>query len=253
MKMPVLFIGHGSPMNAIADNEFTQSLRACGQSLPRPRAVLVISAHWETPGTQILSSKQPPKINDFYGFPPDLSDLVYAPPGSPELAAATQALLPGSRLSEAWGIDHGAWAVLCHLFPAADVPVFQLSLNRHLSTAQHYALGQALRPLREQGVLILGSGNICHNLRQIKLDSPPLPWNIAFDTAIANAVRAKQYLDVINYADKFLLLASQALPSEEHFLPLLYAIGASRADDQLTMIYEGYELAAISLRSMIWQ
>lgn len=253
MNMPVLFIGHGSPMNAISDNAFTRSLQACGRNLPKPRAILAISAHWETQGTQILSSKQPPKINDFYGFPPALTDIVYAPSGSPEMAAATQALLPGSRLSESWGIDHGTWSVARHLFPDADIPIYQLSLNRNLNTAQHYAMGQALRPLRAQGVLILGSGNICHNLRQLKTDSAPLPWNIAFDAAIANALRTGQYQDVINYADKFLPLASQAMPSDEHFLPLLYALGASTAQDEMTMLYEGFELAAISLRSIIWQ
>lgn len=253
MKMPVLFIGHGSPMNAIEDNAFTRALRECGANLPRPRAVLMISAHWETQGTQILSSKHPTKINDFYGFPPVLSDLVYAPPGSPEMAAAAQALLPGARLSEAWGLDHGAWSVALHLFPQADVPIFQLSLNQALTPAQHYALGVNLRPLREQGVMMIGSGNICHNLRQLKFDSPPLPWNVAFDAAIVNAIRQQQYPDVINFAEKFMLLASQALPSDEHFLPLLYALGASSEEDELTMVYEGFELAAISLRSMMWQ
>ena len=253
MTMPVLFIGHGSPMNAISDNDFTRALQACGRNLPKPRAILAISAHWETQGTQILSSKQPPKINDFYGFPPMLSDIAYRPLGSPEMAAATQALLPGSRLSETWGIDHGTWSVARHLFPKADVPIYQLSLSRGLSKAQHYAMGQALRPLRAQDVLILGSGNICHNLRQIKVDTAPLPWNIEFDAAIADALRTGRYQDVINYGDKFLLLASQAMPSDEHFLPLLYALGASSQEDEMTMLYEGYELAAISLRSIMWQ
>ena len=164
--MPMLFLGHGSPMNAIEENEFTKTWRAIGSSLPRPRAILCVSAHWETNGTFVTAMDAPPTIHDFYGFPGELSDVRYPAPGSPELAGNTKQLVTRAivELDRSWGLDHGCWSVAKHLYPDAGIPVIQLSLDRTKPAAWHYELARELSPLREKGVLILGSGNIVHNL-----------------------------------------------------------------------------------------
>ena len=170
--MPALFIGHGSPMNAIEQNDFTRSLQGLGKSLPKPEAIFFVSAHWETDGTQVLYSGAPPTIHDFYGFPEKLFQMEYPAKGAPEKARTTAKLLPGAQLSESWGFDHGTWSVLTHLFPLADVPVYQVSLSRFLSFEMHWQLAKELKKLRKQNVLIIGSGNIVHNLRRIDWNHP---------------------------------------------------------------------------------
>ena len=190
-KMPVLFVGHGSPMNAIEHNAFTESMSALSARLPRPRAVCVVSAHWVTPGAHVLTSAHPETIHDFYGFPPALSEVQYPAPGAPEEAEKV-AKNPEIAKDEKWGLDHGAWSVLRHMYPKADVPAFQVSLDERRSFKEHLELGRELRSLRERGVLILGSGNIVHNLRRIDWESPhgAYDWAVEFDAKVKSAVDA---------------------------------------------------------------
>jgi 4,5-DOPA dioxygenase extradiol len=255
MTMPILFIGHGAPMNATRDNGFTTALKRLGAALPRPTAILSISAHWETDGTMILKHPAPPKINDYFGDHPELQDVAYAPPGAETAADMTQKLIPGSRVTDSWGVDHGTWSVLVHLFPAADVPVYQMSLDRNLSGEAHYALGRRLRPLRDAGILIIGSGNICHNARAISSDQHAAPhaWNVDFDRVIADAIARRDDRTIIDHHSVFPTLAPQAVPTPEHFVPLLYALGAATDQDAPRTIFAGFEHAAMSLRSIAWQ
>jgi 4,5-DOPA dioxygenase extradiol len=254
MTLPVLFLGHGAPMNATRDSDFTRALKSLGGELPRPAAVLCISAHWETEGTKILNHPLPPKINDFFGNHPELHALDYAPPGAPAAAASTQRLIAGSELTGEWGIDHGGWSMLIHLFPAADVPVYQMSLDKTLSGAGQYALGERLRPLRDAGILIIGSGNICHNTRAIDFDPDAAPhgWNVEFDRVIADAIAQSDHPSIIDHRRQFPALSPHAVPTPEHFAPLLYALGAAARDDKLRTIHAGFEHAAMSQRSVGW-
>ena len=185
-RMPVLFIGHGSPMNAIEDNEFSRAWSEAGRSLPRPKAILCISAHWETKGTQVTAMEKPKTIYDFYGFPPELYAVQYPAAGSPDLARRIQELVkPVEVLQDlSWGLDHGAWSVLCRLFPQADVAVVQLSLDRSISPQAHYDLGRQLGALRDEGILIIGSGNVVHNLGRITWEDTAFDWANEFDDAV---------------------------------------------------------------------
>ena len=191
-KMPALFVGHGSPLNAIEDNEFSRAWAEVGRSLPAPSAILCISAHWETPAPQVTAMAQPRTIYDFYGFPQALYEVTYPAPGSPTLARLVQEAVKDShvQLDQAWGLDHGAWSVLARIFPSAHIPVVQLGLDRHLSPEAHYALGRQLRPLRRKGVMIIGSGNIVHNLRQIQWADTAYDWALEFDEAIRQRIAA---------------------------------------------------------------
>ena len=253
MRMPALFIGHGSPMNAIADNAYTRALAALGPRLPRPRAVLCISAHWMTEGTWITHQAQPRTIHDFYGFPKALSEIQYPAPGDPALAEAIRAQITDVRITlddEQWGFDHGAWSVLRHVFPAADVPVLQLSLAMDRPADHHFAAGRALAPLRDQGVLILGSGNIVHNLRLITWDenAAPYPWALAFDTWVKRHLEEKNAAALVNDA-----LASEegrlSIPTPEHWYPFLYVLGAASGEEAET-VFDGLQNASISMRSV---
>lgn len=254
--MPVLFIGHGSPMNALASNAFTESLTRLGRELPRPRAILCVSAHWETQGTQVLSSQEPITIHDFYGFPEQLFQLEYPAHGSPAVARETQELLPGSVLTEKWGLDHGTWSVLVHMYPQADIPVYQLGLDLSLPPEKHYEMGQHLRRLREEGVLILGSGNIVHNLRMLRRRSngadEVYPWAQKFDADIKQALLQRDDQAVIRYEELYPEEAAMAVPTPEHYLPLLYTLGASRPEDKVSFPFEGFEMGSLSMRSVMW-
>lgn len=254
MRMPALFIGHGSPMNAIADNAYTQTLNALGARLPRPRAVLCVSAHWMTEGTWITHQAQPRTIHDFNGFPKVLHDIQYPAPGDPALAEVIAAQIAEPHINlddEHWGFDHGAWSVLRHVFPKADVPVLQLSLNMERPAADHFAVGRALAPLRDQGILIVGSGNIVHNLHLIKWDenAPPFPWAVEFDAWVKDQLDAKNPSALVNDA-----LASEAgrlsIPTPEHWYPFLYAVGAASPDEAAETVFDGLQNASISMRSV---
>ena len=251
LKMPVLFIGHGSPMNAIQQNSFTEALRKTGSKLPKPRAIMVVSAHWLTRGTFVTASAKPEIIYDFSGFPKELYEVTYPAIGTPEYAALTteqtkeKIIMPDHE----WGIDHGAWTVLLHMFPNADIPVYQLSIDYKNSTAQHYELASMLKALRRKGVLIIGSGNITHNLGKIdwNIEAKPFDWALEFDDKIKTNILADNFSEVINY-EKWGSIARLAHPSSEHYLPLLYSLGLKEKDDAVEFIYEGFHHGSLSMR-----
>lgn len=252
-RMPTLFVGHGSPMNAIEDNPYSRAWSALGQSLEKPKAILSISAHWFTRGTKINNEPFPNQIYDMYGFPDELYQVKYPAPGAPSLAERVQELLGSSvTVDNHWGIDHGAWSVLRRLFPAADLPVLPLSVNAQLAPAEHYALGQRLKHLRDDGVLILGSGNVVHNLGRIDWRKPEgTPWAEAFDQYIYRAVMNSKFDDAINYLSAG-DAAELAVPSLDHFLPLLYVLGASDVADQISVFNQDCMLASLSMTSYLF-
>jgi 4,5-DOPA dioxygenase extradiol len=254
-KMPVLFLGHGSPMNAIEENEFVAGFRAVGAKLPRPRAVLVISAHWETPGTFITAMEKPPTIHDFGGFPKQLFDVQYPAPGSPAVAAETKELVKKTEvvMDHKWGLDHGAWSVVKHLFPNADVPVLQLSLDYRQGPQYHYDLARELASLREKGVLIVGSGNMVHNLGMVAWDQ--LNEEYGFDWAIEANEKMKKYLlagdhdPLINYTSQGQAFRL-AVPSPDHYLPLLYTLALRRKDEKISVFNDKPVAGALTMTSV---
>jgi 4,5-DOPA dioxygenase extradiol len=264
-RMPVLFVGHGSPMNAIEDNHWRQRWQALGSELlaraQPPRLILCISAHWLTPGWQLTAMDKPRTIHDFGGFPQALFDQQYAAPGSPQAARfISQCVLqPGSRLPLAldetdWGLDHGAWSILKPMFPAADIPVIQLSMDYSRPTAEHFAVGEQLAQLRERGVLIVASGNTVHNLRAMRRDAPDdqaYDWAIEFDRLTADHI-AQRRLPALCDFQQLGPMAQMAHPTWEHYLPLLYAAGAVHPDDEPSFFNEGFQGASISMRSVVW-
>ena len=251
-KMPALFVGHGNPMNALEDNEFSRAWIATGQALPKPNAVLCVSAHWETVGTQVTAMAQPRTIHDFGGFPRELFEYHYPAPGSPALARLTQATVMQTavQFDHRWGLDHGAWSVLCRLFPHADVPVIQLSLDRRQTPAEHYALGKELRTLRNKGVLIVGSGNLVHNLGMITWQDNAYDWAIEFDAAITRAIQTGDHAAIMHYA-KLGHVARLALPTNEHFLPLLYVLATQAANEPARFFADRVTYGSLSMRS-VW-
>ena len=239
-RQPVLFIGHGDPMNALRDNPFTQSLSALGRSLaPVPKAILVVSAHWLTRGTWVADTAQPETIHDFGGFPDELYRVVYAPPGSPETARRVKNLLPEIGSDPEWGLDHGAWSVLLHLFPRAQIPVFQLSIDYHAPLARHIEIGKKIAALRNEGVLIVGSGNIVHNL-QAFFSQPgpkPFPWAVEFDAWVADRLESGNFDDLLSL-EKAGSSARLSVPTPDHYIPLLYTLGASDPGEPLEFTYQ---------------
>ncbi len=252
-RMPAVFFGHGSPMNAVERNRYTETWRAFGQAIPRPRAVLAISAHWYIQATAALATPIPKTIHDFYGFPQALYDVTYPAPGDPELAAALQDLVAPIWVGldrDSWGLDHGTWSVLRHVFPDADVPVIQLSIDSTKPPAYHLELGRRLAALREQGVLILGSGNIVHNLRLINRGQPgqAYDWATRFDADVQHYLRDGDDGAIVDYhrhPDGEL-----AVPTPEHFLPLLYVAGLRQNDDGLSVLVDGVDLGSISMTAV---
>lgn len=251
--MPVLFLGHGSPMNAITPNRYAAAWRQLGQDLPRPKAILAISAHWQTRGTGVTAMAAPRTIHDFGGFPRELYGVQYPAPGDPDLAARLGDLLRPVEitLDQSWGLDHGTWSVLTHVYPDADIPVVQLSMDGTQPARFHYELGKKLRPLREEGVLILGSGNIVHNLRAIDFEGKvqAYPWAEQFDQAVADALRRHDHPAAIAY-ERLTADAMLSVPTAEHYLPLLYILGLQAEDEPLSFPIEGMEMAALSMRSV---
>ncbi len=228
--MPALFVGHGNPMNALERNVYTDTWRAVGTSLPRPRAVLCISAHWYVRTTMVTAMASPRTIHDFGGFPPELFAVRYDAPGSPVLAEEIRLLLAplDVGLDQAWGLDHGTWSVLVHMFPEADVPVVQLSIDRAQPASFHYRLGAALAPLSEDGVLVLGSGNVVHNLETYAWGGHPsaaFDWAVRFDDQVRRLLDNGDHAPLVDY-EQMGPDARLAVPTPDHFLPLLYVIGA---------------------------
>ncbi len=253
-RMPVVFIGHGNPMNALYDNTFTRALAAAGLELAgaRPRAILVVSAHWLSSGTMVNVTPSPETIYDFYGFPPELYAVSYPAPGAPDLSRETARLLAGYGVKEdpLRGLDHGAWTVLRHMFPDAAVPTYQLSIDVRRPPEYHFELGRHLRALRERGVLILGSGNLVHNLRMIDFrdDAPPFDWAEEFDDVVRKKLVDRDDSALIAY--RSLGSASAlAIPTNDHYLPMLYTLGAAFPEDGLRFLHEEIQNGSISMRS----
>ncbi len=255
-RQPVLFIGHGSPMNALADNRYTRMLAELSSTLTRPRAILVVSAHWLTPGRTLVGAQsRPPTIHDFGGFPKALSEMRYPAPGHPELAAKTVDLMPqaSAALAYDWGLDHGTWCVLARLFPAADIPVFQVSIDYAKPAEFHVALGRELAQLREEGVLILGSGNIVHNLRQVdrlagETNQATQAWAEDFDAYVAQALHQGDLSALVSPRLPASVVRS-AVPTPDHYFPLLYAVGAGKGDVSRT-VHEGFQSGTLSMRAV---
>ncbi len=249
--MPVLFIGHGSPMNAIEDNEFSRAWLAAGRALPRPKAILCVSAHWETEGTQVTAMDEPKTIHDFYGFPPELYAVQYPAPGSPELAQRIRDLIAPTVVEpdQTWGLDHGAWSVLSRLYPKADIPVVQLSLDVKKSPQEHYDLGRQLKTLRKEGVLILGSGNIVHNLRILNWEDSAYDWAVDYDAKVKQWILDEDQDSIIQY-HKHGREAALAINSAEHYKPLLYVLGAKEPGEPVSFFAEKVTLGSISMRSL---
>ncbi|GGC12031.1 dioxygenase [Marinobacterium zhoushanense] len=252
--LPVAFIGHGSPMNAIEDTPFAQTWRKLGQQLPKPAAILCVSAHWLTRGSFVSAATQPDTIHDFGGFPQALFDVQYRAPGSPEGAALVQTLTRQAsgqalvRLDDKQGLDHGTWSVLSRMYPDADIPVFQLSIDYHRPMAYHYQLAQQLSTLRERGVLIIGSGNIVHNLRAVRMIDGGYDWALAFNQRIKELLLDGDHQSILNYP-QFGQAAQLSVPTPDHYIPMLYAIGLQRANDRLEFFNDSVTRGAISMSS----
>jgi 4,5-DOPA dioxygenase extradiol len=250
--MPALFVGHGSPMNAIEDNRFHKAWAALGRALPRPRAVVCISAHWETRGVYLTGAATPETIHDFYGFPGELFAVQYPAPGDPALAAKLAKLLdePHVHIDAGRGFDHGMWSVLRVMYPAADIPTIQLSLDISRDGAAHYALARRLSPLREQGVLVLASGNIVHNLQLFHFhQAEPLPWALRFRDQ-ANALIARREHAALCDFHALGPDAELAINTAEHYLPLLYALALQRDDDEVQR-FNDEVFSAMSMTSLL--
>ncbi|WP_207950621.1 4,5-DOPA dioxygenase extradiol [Marinobacter sp. JSM 1782161] len=256
-RMPVLFLGHGSPMNAIERNEFSRSWSDLGRCIGKPRAVLMVSAHWQTRGTAVTANPEPRTIHDFGAFPQALFDARYPAPGDAELVAQVRDCLAPMAVAEdsKWGLDHGAWSVLCHLYPEADVPVVQLSMDVGLSPAGHYELGQRLLPLRDKGVLIIGSGNVVHNLPAMKWNLPDegFDWAQRFQDFVQKTIAAGQDRLLVDYPSLG-TDADRSIPTSDHYLPLLYALGArDAADDAVEFVTPKCVYGSLSMMSVaLW-
>ena len=248
-RMPVLFIGHGSPMNAIEENEFSQAWSQAALVLPRPKAILCISAHWETQGSMVTAMAKPRTIHDFYGFPRPLFEKQYSAPGSPELAQAVSKTIKISevKLVQTWGLDHGTWSILCRMYPMADIPVVQLSLDRSHDAAHQYELGKQLRELREQGVLILGSGNIVHNLRVMVWEDTAFDWALDFDARVKQWILDNDHEPIIHY-EKQGAAAAFSVNTAEHYLPLIYVMGLKEEHEPVSFFAETVWGGSLSMR-----
>jgi len=255
-KMPVLFIGHGSPMNGIEDNEFSRRWAQMGKEIPTPAAVLVVSAHWLTRGTHITAMEQPKTIHDFGGFPKALSDVQYPAPGSPELAKATQQLITSTNigLDHDWGLDHGAWTIIRHMYPDANIPVLQLSIDYHQPPQYHYELAKELAALRKKGVLIIGSGNMVHNLRMVawdKMDQPEYgyDWSIEMNMLFKKHISDGNHPALIDY-EKLSKSAKLAIPTPDHYYPLLYALALQEKNDQPLFFNDKVVMGSLTMTSV---
>jgi 4,5-DOPA dioxygenase extradiol len=252
--LPAIFFGHGNPLNALASNNYTEAWREIGQSIPRPSAILMMSAHWYGTGTAVTAGPAPRTIHDFSGFPPELSRVNYAAPGDDALARRVQQMLSPDTvaLSTGWGLDHGAWSVLLHAYPAANIPVVQISIDATQPPRFHYELGRRLGPLRDEGILLAGSGNLVHNLRSYAWGRPETPafdWAARFEEHARRLIDAHQHETLIDFpalGDD----AHRAIPSPDHYLPLLFVLGARRAAEPVSYPAQGFEGGALSMLSV---
>ena len=254
-QMPLLFMGHGSPMNAIEENEFVTGFRNIGKTITKPNAILCVSAHWETAGTFITAMEHPPTIHDFGGFPQALYDVQYPAPGNPFLAKETKELIKKAEvgLDEKWGLDHGCWSVVKHLYPDADVPVLQLSIDYRQTPEYHYELAKELASLRKKGVLIIGSGNMVHNLRMVAWDK--LDKTYAYDWAAEANEKMKSFISTGNH-QPLINFRSQgkafdlAIPTPEHYLPLLYILGLKEEDEKISFFNDKPVAGSLTMTSV---
>lgn len=255
-KMPVLFLGHGSPMNAIEENEFVRGFRAIGKDIPKPTAILMISAHWETRGTFVTAMEHPRTIHDFGGFPQALFDVQYPAPGSPALAKETKELIKKVQvgLDDKWGLDHGAWSVVKHLYPNADVPVIQMSIDYTQNAQYHYELAKELAALRNKGVLIIGSGNMVHNLGMISwdklnTDSYGYDWAIEANDKMKQFILTDNHKELINYRSQGKAW-DLAIPSPEHYLPLIYALALKDKNETISFYNDKPVAGSLTMTSV---
>ena len=248
--MPLLFIGHGAPTNALENNQYTQAWKKIAASFPQPKAILCISAHWLKEGTAITAMSKPKTIHDFYGFPPELYRVHYPASGFPKLAKFIQKQIKtvSVQLDQEWGLDHGTWSVLVHMYPPANLPVLQLSLDYELPLEKIFQLGKELAALRQQDVLIIGSGNLVHNLMTMKPDGKPYPWAVQFDAFIKENILSGNYKKLIQYAQH--PDALKAHPTNDHLLPLFYVLGAA-GKDQPEFFCEKIEYGSVSMRCVV--
>jgi 4,5-DOPA dioxygenase extradiol len=249
--MPVFFIGHGIPTNAILTNPFTQSLVALGKTLAeRPHAILVVSAHWLTKGSFVSTSSRPETIYDFYGFPEELYQVKYPAPGAPAYAREASRLIPGIQEDNVRGLDHGAWTILKHLFPKAEIPVFQLSIDYYKPIQYHFDLALRLKDLRQQGVLIIGSGNIVHNLQLVfsRKDYAPFDWAIEFDEWVKEKIIKRDFESLIHY-ERCGESAMLSIPTVDHYVPLLYSLSLAEPGEAITFTYEEV-FSSLSMRCL---
>lgn len=255
-RMPVLFLGHGSPMNAIEENEFVAGFRKTASTIPTPKAILCISAHWETRGTWVTAMDNPATIHDFGGFPKALFDVQYPAPGSPDLAKTTKGLVTSTvvGLDDKWGLDHGAWSVIKHLYPEANIPVVQMSLDYYQSPQRHYEIAKELKSLREKGVLIIGSGNMVHNLRMLawdkmKEDGFAFDWALEANEKMKNFILQDQHEGLINFRSQGKSF-DLAIPTPEHFLPLLYSLALKDDKDSLSIFNDKPVAGSLTMTSL---
>lgn len=249
--MPAIFFGHGNPMNAVLSNGYTKAWTACGTALTKPRAVLSVSAHWYVPGTFVTAMASPRTIHDFSGFPPELYRSEYPAPGDPKLAGRVAELLAPLSVGQdhRWGLDHGTWAVLCHVFPTADVPIVQLSIDRTRPPAFHYEIARRLAPLRNEGVLVIGSGNLVHNLHAYAWSGhpvEPLDWGVRFEDRVRASLLAGDHQPLIDY-ESLGPDAVLSVPTPEHYLPFLYIIALQRSGEAVTFPVAGFDGGSVSM------
>ncbi len=252
-RMPVLFVGHGSPTSAISPNSWTKAWSDIGPRIPRPNAILSISAHWITNGGMLVTASPRPQINyDMAGFPPEMYQLKYPAPGNPALAKEIEGALQKTipvRGDTSWGLDHGTWLILRYMFPKADIPLIQLSIDYSKPPAFHFDLAKQLQPFRDKGVLIVGSGNIVHNLREmVRADVKPFDWAVEFDGKMDENIRQGNYKAVVDF-QKLGSLATMAHPTHDHFLPLLYVLGLQANGEQVRTFTTGFQYKSVSMRS----
>jgi 4,5-DOPA dioxygenase extradiol len=249
--MPAIFFGHGNPMNAVLENEYTRGWKATGERIERPKAILSVSAHWFVPETGVTIATAPRTIHDFGGFPRELYNVKYPAPGDPALARRVQKLLAPLpvQLDESWGLDHGTWSVLCHAYPSADIPIVQLSIDETQPPSYHYEVGKRLAVLRDEGVLIAGSGNLVHDLHAYgwgRHVPEPFDWAIRFEDQAREMLKAGEHMPLIQY-ERLGNDAHLAIPTPDHFLPLLYVIATAQKDDRVTFPIQGVDGGSISM------
>lgn len=250
-RMPAIFFGHGNPMNAIERNRYSEAWNEIGRGIPRPKAILCVSAHWFLPGTMVTAAERPHTIHDFGGFPRPLYEVQYPAAGDLDLCRRVQQLLAPAQVGfdQEWGLDHGTWSVLVHVFPDADVPVVQLSIDETLPSEAHYALGRQLAALRDEGILVIGSGNLVHNLHAYAWGRHPVEpyeWAVRFEAAARAAISSGDHQPLVQY-EKLGRDAMLSAPTPDHYLPLLYVLGTAHADDTVTYPVDGIDGGSVSM------